>query len=1516
MSDIQEHVAYLTQEVDPHPAGTEEEQQAAFYIADRLEREANLPTVMEEFSCSLNYDLPRIIYCAVAVVMGLLTLFVPALVIPSFILTAIAAVLYIVDVLRIFSFGQFSHAGISQNVVAKYQPASSRQARNGRNRKIVFVARYDSGKIQQELRKPFFSILPALHWAEFVAIILIPVLLLIRFIAGAGGGLLIFINIIVVICAILVLLPIITYLIHFAADYEEGANCNAAGVAVMLEAAARVGRGYLSGNTSMAPDSDQAVIHGETAARESGLVPEGADLVYEAPITQAEDGELTDESAESRLMAAKAAVAALSGEEVSGVADVDVPDYVDQRQVADVSNYETRDQTNIPGRTFDEKSYVDNESFVPIETAKSVAYPSEDNIDTLPAETQRYSEPYSEPDNMQKDLQKPIFAEEAYTENAYTEEAPLATGESYNLSDSDISAGDLSTGGLETEFGVSPTDKSNDVFNDFTTGVDNATDVDNAENKVDSIPSWFKSAQEKAHKPANEVVTAQRSRYADALDSAMNESNTYFRQANDAITSETEQRLQNMRDSIMEVTPPSFDDINNALADADKQFEDSKTEEKISAINKTDDSSVADIEITDKITGVTTGGDSFDNVSSKADLFSGDSLVDAVDSANPVLKMSEESKATEVAMPSSEATFTYDDRKKAGSVLAHEDAKATFVPEERTERERDSKRGEYPEREVDLISEESTAALTAEEPAVREAALTSEEPAEHEEALSIEEPEEYEAFEQSDISEVSSPSSVVSNGEELIEQQDRVKAENELYESVETPREEADLGRTISFIPVAIDEEQLRQEVSERNVDNMDDIVDVPQDLPQKAESFDDLSSQNEPFVASTEDKDDVVSQEQPAISDRFVVPKVFSQSSTGDSDANQKTTRRRRDIDLPGLTQSLTPVDVPEEELKQSAPLGDDALLSHNRSQKLKELSFSNDAAESATSAKDDLAARQAALRTSLPSVSGSITFEDAQAYVSDFAEKSATDTARGAEPSANVSQAGSFASSGATGAFDPVGDELVEDIAPDEIYVDDADDSDYNDQFTEMGAFAGPGYVEMPKSRASRLFGRFRRSGKKIQEEEETPQQWLNVEDDFEAREVGKARGGWESFKENEQKDIAFDASEDFSEEDNLAKADAATKETDFVEKDSFGGMSAFDDDDSYDSQSSLWDGGAFGRERLNESIQNELQSSEQDIVNNENQPVEQDFVQNEPQPGEQDTAQLEPQINVQEKAAERVARRDAARGTRGDQRGDRDEKKERGSRKSRRGRGDGSTRNGRRAQNVVQETERRQEEAQEGAQEETQGRSRSREQIRGRNRERNQERIHERIQERNQEGNRERNQERTSPAAGTSSASRAADMQHIRQFRYGSANTEVWFVALGCELADNGGIKAFMNEHADELKGSIIVELEGLGAGKLTLVEHEGTYRSAKSSSRAKRYIRKAASALGLTVDSKPMRWKESSAACAARSGYQTLHLAGMEDDKPAYYGEADDVIEQVSEQTMRQNADFILEFLKNI
>ena len=345
-------------------------------------------------------------------------------------------------------------------------------------------------------------------------------------------------------------------------------------------------------------------------------------------------------------------------------------------------------------------------------------------------------------------------------------------------------------------------------------------------------------------------------------------------------------------------------------------------------------------------------------------------------------------------------------------------------------------------------------------------------------------------------------------------------------------------------------------------------------------------------------------------------------------------------------------------------------------------------------------------------------------------------------------MSAAGSFAPAGATGAFAPIGDELLDNVDPDDIYVDDADDSAYDDNITETGAYAGPGYVEMPKSRVQRLFGRFRKKEKEI---EPSPQEWLDVDETFDARSAGAERGGWESFRDEDA---------DVYEEDAF---DSATGqfEDDFDPNDA----------DYYDSDDRRpWNGGAFSSTRVE---QHGAGADEFDGL-------------------------------------------------------------------------DGSDAYGRYEED---------------------------------------------------------------PEI-------ADELRQVYQFRNPDINTEVWFVALGSELSKNAGMRAFLDEHQQDLRGAIIIDLDALGAGDLCMIEKEGTLRAVKTSSRMKRYVKKASQASGVSIGSAQLLWEDSAASFAVRHGHQAMHLVGIEGGKPALYAQANDMMENIDEETLRSNADFVMELLKNI
>lgn len=1042
MAELNEHVAYLSQEIGPRPAGTEEEQRAALYISEQFSAEAGLTTAMEDFQCNPDSSLPRTLCSGVAVLVTLVATIVGALAVPAIVVSLICAALAAAEVFDKPVLSRLLNRGVSQNVVARYLPAKS-PTRASRRRKVIVVANYDSGKVRRDLNGAMPAVLPILYWVELAMLVVMPLLLAIRMVLAPDGSVLVVFNVLLAVAMVVAVLPVASFLLEKFANYNEGANCNAAGVAVLLEVASRAAA------ARDLPDAPEPTVHGEAAAVSAGLVPEGAEIVYHTGNTS-EDLGTSMESAAERLAAAKAAVAALSGKPVS----------------ATPTEVATEDESPAKG---EENGAVE------------------------------------------------VSPEESLTPSSAAVVVPVAAP-AY----------------------VAPVEHQ--------------------------VPEWFKKGQEQAKKPAKEKPV-QRSRYATALERAEEEINAREEHERRNLD-ELSERMRVMRASVQAAS---------AAAGA------TPTE-----------------------------------------------IMDSV--------VAEESSEEISAPPSSSAV--------------NEEASPSLAPV--------LPAIEVPAVEADQLpspSNNTVSAMLADIPAIAS------EPA---------------------SSETGTPAS-------------------------------KPVVPAVPAVPVApqpTDDPDVTVRDGQRPLTGA--TVAVPPI---------DLSTPDAPAA--------------PAGGQRVVVPSVGEVAETPAS-APAAAPRRRRAITLPniGISQELPRISM--DDCQQAAPLSEDRPEHDGRVHDLSAVIPSVTTPEPSSAVSGT---REAALLDALPSLGRTTT---------------TTDPAL----SGSISLAGTFSSMGATGAAAPIGDELLENASENDMYVEDVDDSAYVEQITETGAMAGPGYVEMPKSRFGGIFGKFRR---KKREEASSPQEWLDVEESFDAREVGAARGGWESFRE--EGDIqAYD--------EEYLDADATTAfspefDDDFAED-------GFDAPRSSHRRGRHFEGGAFSRDQFDdesEGEENQASAADPSSVFGEGLPA--DFV-------------FEP----------------------------------------------------------------------------------------------------------------------------------TPEIEQIEQFHSDRIDMEVWFVALGSELAGNGGMKAFMAAHEAELKGALIVELEALGAGELTLIDKEGTYVPKKASSRMKRLVRKAGQATGLKVPEATMEWRNSASAYALKHGQQALHLAGMDGRKPAFFAEEDDVIENIDNDMLALNSDFIMEVLKHI
>ena len=1042
MAELNEHVAYLSQEIGPRPAGTEEEQRAALYISEQFSAEAGLTTAMEDFQCNPDSSLPRTLCSGVAVLVTLVATIVGALAVPAIVVSLICAALAAAEVFDKPVLSRLLNRGVSQNVVARYLPAKS-PTRASLRRKVIVVANYDSGKVRRDLNGAMPAVLPILYWVELAMLVVMPLLLAIRMVLAPDGSVLVVFNVLLAVAMVVAVLPVASFLLEKFANYNEGANCNAAGVAVLLEVASRVAA------ARDLPDAPEPTVHGEAAAVSAGLVPEGAEIVYHTGNTS-EDLGTSMESAAERLAAAKAAVAALSGKPVS----------------ATPTEVATEDESPAKGEENGAVEVSPEESLTP--SSAAVVVP----------------------------VAAPAYA------------APVEH----------------------------------------------------------QVPEWFKKGQEQAKKPAKEKPV-QRSRYATALERAEEEINAREEHERRNLA-ELSERMRVMRASVQAASAAAGatpTEIMDSVV-AEESSEEISVPPSASAVNE-----------------------------------------EASPSLAPVLPA--------IEVPAVEADQLPSPSNNTVSAMLSDIPAIASEP---------------------ASSETGTPASKPVVPAVP-AVPVAPQPTDD-------------------------PDVTVRDGQRPL------------------------TGATVAVPPI-------------------------------------DLSTPDAPAA--------------PAGGQRVVVPSVGEVAETPAS-APAAAPRRRRAITLPniGISQELPRISM--DDCQQAAPLSEDRPEHDGRVHDLSAVIPSVTTPEPSSAVSGT---REAALLDALPSLGRTTT---------------TTDPAL----SGSISLAGTFSSMGATGAAAPIGDELLENASENDMYIEDVDDSAYVEQITETGAMAGPGYVEMPKSRFGGIFGKFRR---KKREEASSPQEWLDVEESFDAREVGAARGGWESFRE--EGDIqAYD--------EEYLDADATTAfspefDDDFAED-------GFDAPRSSHRRGRHFEGGAFSRDQFDdesEGEENQTSAADPSSVFGEGLPA--DFV-------------FEP----------------------------------------------------------------------------------------------------------------------------------TPEIEQIEQFHSDRIDMEVWFVALGSELAGNGGMKAFMAAHEAELKGALIVELEALGAGELTLIDKEGTYVPKKASSRMKRLVRKAGQATGLKVPEATMEWRNSTSAYALKHGQQALHLAGMDGRKPAFFAEEDDVIENIDNDMLALNSDFVMEVLKHI
>lgn len=1298
MAEIMDDVVHLSQEIGPHPAGTEEEQQAALYLAEEIQKESGFPAVIEDFQCVTNYLIPSLVCFGVALVAVIVSIVLPIAVIPCFIAVALATALFACELFQKPVLSRFLRTGASQNVVAKYQPTPLGGV--ARRRKVILVANYDTGKVLKEEELPFAGILPYIQKASAIALALATLLLFLRMtlFATDTGALSSIITMLLVVCAVLFVIPLIRAALHLAAPYSQSANNNAAGVSVLLDVARQVGNGLVSNEEAMERAKQEGTyVHGESAAREAGLVPEGASLEYDSQVNPQES-----------LAAAKAAIAALTGKPVA-----------DKVPVTDISSrlvkgggLEPVDKEAISSVHFEvsETPQVRSEKPGRFRTMVSM---EEENFDS----DTRADEQLSPRDRV---------------EHRELEENQAADAHRMEMREQNISESpeEVSASSFERPAPLSTLNNGAAVASTAFSG------------SVDKTPAWAKAAQAKARKNKPEESQPHRvarSRYADTVAAHLMENqNERQRQVEaervykEAQTQEQQplsdnpelaSRLAALRSEIELTEAPHISASTQAALNSMEV-----TAEEQSPIQAEQQQEVVVSAQPAKDMPAEQQADSFEENVSKQEV-----------TKNNVVLPVEEKEESRITVSSEEIIPSNTSNENTRNV---EESEENSIPS--SSRTGLGRGGSQPLRKAAGLSRSFTSRLKS---------ITN-----HKQEESVSSTEYDGSFDDNLENPVFQRDVVSGDATEQLEKEQPLKQTPSIQEEVTAPEVPAP-NKTAAISPIDVsrfmDKEKEKEEAySEEEAfdessfygvsgyepqDFIDQRVDAAETQKVSSERIQEAiqeASSHEPVIEpAPENKEAPVAS--PIVGMESMIPQIPLNTRQEEKDAP-----KRQVIVLPDV---MAPHTNAAEGSKQRAPM-----------------------AETNESTK---AGSKALLSNMLPRIDGA----ESTATEGDKKDSFGLNLpSLGEETNKNsaVSATGSFSTVGATGSFAPVGDELVADIDPEERYIDDADGSAYDEDYTETGAYAGRGYVDMPKSRAGRLFGKFRKK-KKNKQDEVSVNDWVDVDDSYDARSVGKARGDWSSFRQEET--------------DNAQ----ATTQVPRVNNDGFVDIDYHDTD--FDNRRG-WNGGAFSLSRLKKSRGSEMDLSD----SQESMDVYEDQGYSE---GEDNLVEVNPAVRMD---------------------GDRD----------------------------------------------------TAEQI-----------------------NRE--------------------LRKLQDFRHPDIDTEVWFVALGSEQYSHSGITAFLDEHADEMKGAVIINLEALGAGTLSIIEQESsTFKTYRPSSRIKRFVRQASERSGVTYRTSPLGRRDTPATVAMARGIQAFTVAGMGDGNTALYSAENDIVENIDPEAMKDASKFVMAILKSI
>lgn len=140
------------------------------------------------------------------------------------------------------------------------------------------------------------------------------------------------------------------------------------------------------------------------------------------------------------------------------------------------------------------------------------------------------------------------------------------------------------------------------------------------------------------------------------------------------------------------------------------------------------------------------------------------------------------------------------------------------------------------------------------------------------------------------------------------------------------------------------------------------------------------------------------------------------------------------------------------------------------------------------------------------------------------------------------------------------------------------------------------------------------------------------------------------------------------------------------------------------------------------------------------------------------------------------------------------------------------------------------------------------------------------------------------------------------------------DIWFVATGASDCDGAGMKAFLAAHRDKLRGVFFINLESIGAGRLSVVTVEGEQQLLKGDRRIMNLVNKVCKSFHVDCGALEMPYAKTDAYAALEASRRALTIAGVDGTRLACARTEDDLPHNVNPTNIATVSEVVTEVIR--